>query len=149
MSITITPLSDFLGAEIGGLDMHQPMDAADLAAVERAFLEHRVLRFRDGPMDVRQLAAFSRQFGELQPHVQRKFQHPEDPNVVEMRNFGDDGFGVFRRAVVMHNNRPSPCREVAGDRLADAPRRAGNQCRFRYRHGRRIGCRPEAAQGRI
>jgi taurine dioxygenase len=91
LSITITPLSDFLGAEIGGLDMHQPMDAADLAAVERAFLEHRVLRFRDGPMDVRQLAAFSRQFGELQPHVQRKFQHPEDPNVVEMRNFGDDG----------------------------------------------------------
>ncbi len=91
MSITITPLSDFLGAEVSGVETRRPMNAGDLAAVEQAFLDYRVLRFRDGPMDVRELAAFSRQFGELQPHVQRKFQHPEDPNVVEMRNFDDSG----------------------------------------------------------
>lgn len=91
MSITITPLSDFLGAEIGGIDTRRPINATDLAAVEQAFLVHRVLRFRDGPLDVPQLAAFSRQFGDLQPHVQRKFQHPEDPNVVEMRNYDDSG----------------------------------------------------------
>jgi alpha-ketoglutarate-dependent taurine dioxygenase len=50
-----------------------------------------VLRIRGQALSVRELAAFSGHFGELQPHVQRKFQHPEDPNVVEMRNYGDDG----------------------------------------------------------
>lgn len=91
MSISITPLSDFLGAEIGGLDTRQPIDAETVAAIEKAFLDHRVLRFRDGLLDVAQLANFSRHFGELQPHVQRKFQHPDDPNVVEMRNYDDNG----------------------------------------------------------
>lgn len=63
----------------------------EIAAIEQAFLDHMVLRIRGQALSVRELAAFSGHFGELQPHVQRKFQHPEDPNVVEMRNYGDDG----------------------------------------------------------
>lgn len=91
MGITVTPLGQYLGAEIGGADLRRPLAADDVAAIERAFLDHQVLRFRGQHLTVPELAAFSAHFGDLQPHVQRKFQHPEDPNVVEMRNYDDEG----------------------------------------------------------
>lgn len=91
MGITVTPLGRHLGAEISGADLHNPLVAGDVAAIEQAFLDHQVLRFRGQYLTVPELAAFSTHFGELQPHVQRKFQHPEDNNVVEMRNYDDDG----------------------------------------------------------
>ena len=91
MSVTVTPLGAKLGAEITGVDMRQPLPAEDVAMIERAFLEHQVLRFREQALTVSELAAFSAHFGTLQPHVQRKFQHPEDPNVVEMRNYDENG----------------------------------------------------------
>jgi taurine dioxygenase len=91
MSVTVRPLSGFLGADIEGIDVLRPLAPADVEAIEQAFLAHRVLRFRQQPMDPRQLAAFARHFGDLQPHVQRKFQHPDDPNIVEMRNFDETG----------------------------------------------------------
>lgn len=91
MTITVRPLSDFLGADISGIDPLNPLDPADVAAIEQAFLTYRVLRFRGAPMTASQLAAFAGHFGDLQPHVQRKFQHPDDPNIVEMRNFDENG----------------------------------------------------------
>ncbi|NKB55527.1 MAG: hypothetical protein GKS00_04240 [Alphaproteobacteria bacterium] len=91
MAVTVTPLGEDLAAEVSGIDMTEPLGAEDLAGIERAFLDRRVLRFRGQSLTVPELAVFSGQFGDLQPHVQRKFQHPEDPNVVVMRNYGDDG----------------------------------------------------------
>lgn len=91
MSVTVTPTDRSLGATITGVDPRRPLDAETTAAIEQAFLDHRVLLFRGEPLSARSLAAFSTHFGTLQPHVQRKFQHPEEPNVVEMRNFGADG----------------------------------------------------------
>ncbi len=91
MSVTVTPAGESLGATITGVDPQHSLDAETTAAIEQAFLDHRVLLFRGEPLTARRLAAFSANFGGLQPHVQRKFQHPEDPNVVEMRNFGADG----------------------------------------------------------
>ena len=91
MTVTIRPTGATLGADIEGIDMRNPLDADAAAAIERAFLDHRVLRFRGPVLTPLELSVFSAQFGALQPHVQRKFQHPEDPNVVEMRNFDADG----------------------------------------------------------
>ncbi len=91
MSVTITPTGECLGATIAGVDLHRPLDTETAGAIEQAFLEHRVLLFRGQPLNAHELAAFSANFGDLQPHVQRKFQHPDDPNVVEMRNFDADG----------------------------------------------------------
>ena len=39
----------------------------------------------------RELVAFSRQFGELQPHVQKSYRHPDAPEVVNMTNRKPDG----------------------------------------------------------
>ncbi len=91
MSVTVTVLGEAIAAEIGGIDIRQRLKPDTVAVIEQAFLDHLVLRFRGQSLTVSELAAFSAQFGELQPHVQRKFQHPEDANVVEMRNYGDDG----------------------------------------------------------
>jgi taurine dioxygenase len=65
VTITVTPVSEILGADIAGLDMTAPLAPKDVAAIKQAFVDHLVLRFRGQALDARQLAAFSAQFGEL------------------------------------------------------------------------------------
>jgi taurine dioxygenase len=91
MAVKITPLGEGFAAAVEGVDMAASLAMADSEVIERAFLDHRVLCFRGQPLTVSELSTFSAYFGDLQPHVQRKFQHPEDPNVVEMRNFDETG----------------------------------------------------------
>jgi taurine dioxygenase len=91
MSFEIKQLSEVCGAEVVGLDMRRALDSADLARLEDAFDRHRVLLFRNQPLSARELANFSGQFGALQVHVQRAYQHPEVPEVVQMTNRKADG----------------------------------------------------------
>lgn len=91
MTIAVRPIGKGFGAEIGGADLRRPLGPEAVAAVEGAFLDYRVLRFRGQPLTAGELSGFAARFGALQPHVQRKYQHPDDPNIVEMRNFDDDG----------------------------------------------------------
>ena len=71
MSIKFRPMSDVGGAEVVGIDVRAVMSDATLAAVELGFLDYGVLLFREQPMTALELVAFSRQFGDLQPHVQK------------------------------------------------------------------------------
>lgn len=91
MAVEIRRLSEVIGAEVIGVDVARPLSEAALAAVEQAFLDHGVLLFRRQPMTPQQLVAFGRQFGVLQPHVQRAYQHPEAPEIVNMTNRKPDG----------------------------------------------------------
>ena len=43
----ITPLSPVIGAEVSGIDLGQPLDAATLAELESAWATHLVLFFRE------------------------------------------------------------------------------------------------------
>lgn len=89
--ITVTPLSDACGAEISNIDLTAPVAREDIDAIERAFLDYGVLLFREQPLTPQALTAFSRSFGEIQPHVQRAYQHPDVPEVVMMTNRRPDG----------------------------------------------------------
>ena len=91
MAVVILPMSSVGGAEVIGVDVRSSMSQAELSTVEQAFLDHRVLLFREQPMTAPELVTFARQFGELQPHVQRAYQHPEAPEVVNMTNRKPDG----------------------------------------------------------
>ena len=91
MAVKIKPLSDACGAEVLDIDVTQPVDSADVATIEQAFNTYKVLLFRKQPMTAQQLRDFSAYFGELQEHVQRKYQHPEVPEVVQMTNRKPDG----------------------------------------------------------
>ena len=62
---TVTPTGAALGADIGGVDLRQALDAASFAAIERAWMDHLVLRFRGQQLDDDQLMRFSARFGTL------------------------------------------------------------------------------------
>ena len=91
MNVRIEPLSPAIGAEVRGVDPRRPLDAESVAEIEAAFGEYGVLLFRNAPMTPPELTAFSRNFGALQPHVQRAYRHPEAPEVVVMTNQHADG----------------------------------------------------------
>ncbi|MGE8177227.1 taurine dioxygenase [Pseudomonas fluorescens] len=75
-SLTITPLSTALGAQISGVDISQPLNLEQRDAIEQALLKHQVLFFREQPINPQQQARFSANFGDL--HI-----HPIYPNVPE------------------------------------------------------------------
>lgn len=75
-----------LGAEIRGVDPRLPMDEQTSAAVERAFLDHLVLRFRAAPMTAQQIRDFAKHFGPLREHIAKDYRHPEYPEIVVMTN---------------------------------------------------------------
>ncbi len=66
MSIEVVPFEAGLGAEIRGVDLREPLAAADRDQIRAAWLEHLVLRFRDQPLSDAQHMAFTGQFGELE-----------------------------------------------------------------------------------
>ena len=65
MDLDVRPISDALGAEIAGLDLREPLNAATVAAIEHAWHEHIVLVFRDQDLDEDAQLRFASRFGEL------------------------------------------------------------------------------------
>ena len=76
MSLTITPISAALGAQIDGVDLTQPLSLEHRDAIEQALLVHQVIFFRNQPVTPQQQARFAANFGDL--HI-----HPIYPNVPE------------------------------------------------------------------
>lgn len=68
MAIELRPLSHALGAEVRGVDLTRPVGDADWRAIHEAFLSCGVLLFRGQRLTREQHIAFSRRFGELDPH---------------------------------------------------------------------------------
>ena len=64
-TIRIKPLGAVLGAEITGVDLSQPVDAATKQAIHDAFLKYKVLCFRDQKLSHERQVAFSEMFGTL------------------------------------------------------------------------------------
>jgi alpha-ketoglutarate-dependent 2,4-dichlorophenoxyacetate dioxygenase len=66
MPISVQPLHDLFVAEIGSVDLTQPLAPDEVAAIEAAIAEHAVLVFRDQRVTDEQQLRFSRYFGELE-----------------------------------------------------------------------------------
>ncbi len=102
MSVTtalrIQPSGKALGADITGVDLSQPLDAATIEAIRNAWLDHLVIRFRGHSLSLEQLERFSGYFGTLdkgpitpwtgQPHI------PDHPNIAVMSNIEKDGHPI-------------------------------------------------------
>lgn len=66
--ITVKQLEPTIGAEIGGVDLKQPLTIAQRDEIKALILKHRVVFFRDQHIDHDQQIAFARQFGKVYPH---------------------------------------------------------------------------------
>ncbi len=67
-SITVDKLTPIIGAEIGGVDLAQPLGNRTLDEIHRALAENLVIFFRDQHLTPQQHLAFGRLFGELHRH---------------------------------------------------------------------------------
>ena len=76
MSLTLTPISTALGAQIEGVDLTQPLSVEQREAIEQALLKHQVIFFRNQSINPQQQARFAANFGDL--HI-----HPIYPNIPE------------------------------------------------------------------
>lgn len=63
--ISVIPTASALGADVAGVDLMKPLDVAAFKAIETAWHQHLVLRFRGQLLDDPGLLAFARRFGEL------------------------------------------------------------------------------------
>jgi taurine dioxygenase len=65
--IQVRPMAPTIGAEIGGVNLAD-VDDATAAEIHRAWVEYKVVFFRDQRIDARQQVAFASRFGELEDH---------------------------------------------------------------------------------
>ena len=110
----VIPFDAPLGAEVVGLDLSLPLDAADFARLHRAHLAHHVLVFREQHITPTQQVAFSRRWGPLQIHVLRQFQLATQPEVLVVSNIRENGrpiglgdAGHFWHSDLSYKDKPS------------------------------------------
>ena len=69
MAVEIIPSGSDIGAEIKGADLAKPFSAEEVLAINKAFVEHAVLIFRNQSLLARQFADISGHFGELRVYI--------------------------------------------------------------------------------
>ena len=84
MTVSISPLSDALGAEVTGIDLTAPVDAADLDAMQRALQDHLVMVIRDQRLNPEQYLAAVRLFGEPMPQHLSDMLMDDYPMIAEL-----------------------------------------------------------------
>jgi len=89
----ITHLTSHTGAEVVGVDLTEPVDDTLRARLNRAFVEHSVLVFRDQHLSPHQLLSAVQLFGEVFPQHNTRFALPECPQIhyISNRDFFPDG----------------------------------------------------------
>ena len=85
MPITRTPLSPYLGLELKGVDLSQPLDAATQAEILNAWIEAGVLLFRNGAHSPEEQMRLSRVFGELEPAATHLMNDPSNPFLMTLK----------------------------------------------------------------
>jgi alpha-ketoglutarate-dependent taurine dioxygenase len=76
VSIRVDRLTPHVGAEIGGVDLSEPLDERTFKEIHDALIDNGVIFFRDQKLTPEQQKAFGRLFGEL--HL-----HPAAPALLE------------------------------------------------------------------
>jgi taurine dioxygenase len=89
----ITPLTSHTGAEITGVDLARPLDRTLCDQLNRAFVEHSVLVFRDQHLSPQSLLRAVRSFGEVFPQHNTRFALPDCPDIhyISNQDFFPDG----------------------------------------------------------
>jgi taurine dioxygenase len=104
----VTPFADAtFGAEVGEIDLTRPIADTDFRALYQAFLDFHVLAIRDQDLSADQLVAFTRRFGPIGEHANKRYRHPDNPCVLLLTNeIGRDGkpIGVIDAGDMWHSD---------------------------------------------
>ena len=94
MGISIYPVTPDFAAEIGDVDLAQPLTPEDCAAIKAAFWQYAVLVFPAQEINSDQHVAFASQFGPLEPNINSYADEIKkdriDSRVSDVSNLGDD-----------------------------------------------------------
>lgn len=86
-TIEVTPITPVLGAEVSGVDLREPLSEKQFEEINRAFVTHHVLVFREQLIDAEQHKAFGRRFGTLHVHP---LKHDQDKTTRSENPFTED-----------------------------------------------------------
>jgi taurine dioxygenase len=102
-AIGVTPASPHIGAEIGNIDLTQPLAAAQVEELRAAFTQYQVLFFRDQHISFDDQIRLANYFGSLGAHagkatisqptenpVVRRFHYDENSKLISGENFHSD-----------------------------------------------------------
>ena len=90
MPITVTPLSDVLGAAVTDIDLSRELASNTISEIKEAWHEHAVLVFPNQSIDDEQQEIFCRHFGELEL-VRTTNVANDHPHVMMITNVTDTG----------------------------------------------------------
>ncbi|MDE0811049.1 MAG: TauD/TfdA family dioxygenase [Alphaproteobacteria bacterium] len=90
-AFTATPLAKPFGVEIKGLDLREPLASEIIGELERMFLAHPVLVFRDQRISRADQIRFSAYFGELDVSVNQQYHGDDFPQIHTVSNLDAAG----------------------------------------------------------
>lgn len=105
MEFSVRKLTPMIGAEITGLDLREPLDAATMAAVRQVWLDHVVVLFPGQDLDDDQQIAFSRRVGELELINMAALQMQGRPEIYQATNLDAHGDIMLPDHPVMQVNK--------------------------------------------
>jgi taurine dioxygenase len=99
-TLKITPLQEHIGAEVTGVDLKQPIDAATRARLNKALLDHVALVIRDQNLTAPEFAHGIGVFGEPMEQHYSQYRHPDHPlvNIISNQHKSKEGKQVYHGA---------------------------------------------------
>ena len=94
MTLKLNRLSENFVAEVMNFQIATDLTESTVKAIESAWLDNKVLLFRDQEVDEKTLVQFGRSFGELTSHVRADFRSAEYPEVFKISNIKENGAPV-------------------------------------------------------
>ncbi len=104
--LTVRKTNSVLGAEILGVDLSRPIDGATAAEIDRLWLEHEVIFFRDQKLSPEDHIRFSEQLGPVEVHVRTDCCRPGYPKVFIVSNIFENGkpIGAGDAGTIWHSD---------------------------------------------
>ncbi len=94
MAIAVFPITPSFAAEVGDVDLSQPLSDDDLSAIKKAFWRYSVLVFPDQHLSADQHLAFARHFGQLEETIAQfrpDLKLRVAPEIADVSNLNHDG----------------------------------------------------------
>ncbi len=90
-TIDVDSLTPHIGAQIDGVDLAQPLSNETFSEIYKAWLDWKVLVFRDQHLDREQHKAFGRRFGRLHVHPMQH-SYGGDPEILKIKTTKDSKY---------------------------------------------------------